>query len=116
MLKIKKTSISITRGDSAYISFSLSDLEGNPLVLEDGDRVRCQVRMRPIDGELLFDGVITEAPNGEMIWHIYPEDTASLDVGDYYWDAQVEYSNGDIFTFVDVSDFTILPEVTLGRG
>ena len=38
-----------------------------------------------------------------------------LDVGDYYWDAQVEFSNGDIFSFIPVSKFKLISEVTMGE-
>lgn len=37
----------------------------------------------------------------------------NAEIGTYYWDAQVEYANGDVFTFVEVSRFTLLPEITL---
>lgn len=37
----------------------------------------------------------------------------NAEIGTYYWDAQVEYTNGDVFTFVEVSRFTLLPEITL---
>ena len=114
MIKIKKTSISLTRGDSAYINFTLTDINGEPLQLAAGDRVRCQVRKEPVTGELLFDGEVTYSQQGNQItWHIHPSDTANAQIGTYYWDAQVEYANGDIYTFVDVSEFTLLPEVTL---
>lgn len=116
MIKIKKTSISITRGDSAYISFALTNADGNPIDLSTEDKVRCQVRKEPVTGELLFDGEITQSDEEGVIWHIRPEDTAELEVGEYFWDAQIEYADGDIFTFVDVSAFNVLPEVTLGRG
>ena len=114
MIKIKKTSISITRGDSAYILFALTDADGNPIELSGQDKVRCQVRKEPTTGELLFEGEIIQNDDG-IVWHIRPEDTVALE-GEYYWDAQIEYGDGDIYTFVDVSAFNVLPEVTLGRG
>lgn len=118
MIKIDKTNISITRGDSAYIQFNLKDASGNRVVLTNMDVVRCQVRDDKIDGELVFEGTIErEYVNNTITWHIRPEDTAELDFSDdettYYWDAQVEFRNGDVFTFVDVSKFNILPEITM---
>lgn len=112
MITINKTDISITRGDSAYITFSITDGSGTPIVLNNGDVVRCQVRDQNVDGDLVFEGTINRNGN-DIIWHILPTDTAECSVGTYYWDAQVEYRNGDIYTFISVSKFIILPEITM---
>ena len=114
MIKINKTEISITRGDSAYIQFNLKDVAGNKLNLTNMDIVRCQVRDQDVDGDLVFEGeIIREYVNNTATWHIRPEDTADLEIGTYYWDAQVEFANGDVFTFVYVSKFNVLPEITI---
>lgn len=114
MITITKTDISITRGDTAYINFALTDSTGTAVVLQANDRVRCQVRDRDTDGELLFEGEMSYA-NNAITWHIRPEDTADAAPGTYYWDAQLEYVNGDIYTFVPVSRFTVLPEITVAE-
>lgn len=115
MIKINKTDITITRGDSAYIEFFLIDNMGQEVILDYGDVIRCQVR-EDCDGELIFNGDIERSTtSNQIIWHIHPDDTSGLDVGTYYWDAQVEYTNGDIFTFVDVSKFNVVKEITLTR-
>ena len=115
MIKINKTDISITRGDTAYIEFYLIDITGQPVVLDRDDIVRCQVRDE-CDGDLIFEGEIDRnMENNQIIWHIHPYDTEDLDIGTYYWDAQVEYPNGDIFTFVDVSKFNVVKEITLQK-
>lgn len=100
----------MTRGDTAYISFTLTDQTGEPVVLGDGDAVRCQVRKEPNGGELIFEGNVEIGD--EIVWHITPAETADVPVGAYYWDCQVEFSNGDIFTFIPVSIFMIADEVT----
>lgn len=115
MLKISGTKISLTRGDSAYITLVINqkvDNEDVPYELNDGDVVRCQVRNRPNDGELLFAGQI-DIVRDEIIWHIRPEDTKDAEVTEYYWDAQVETANGDIFTFISSSIFKLTDEVTM---
>ena len=112
MIEIRKYDISITRGDAAYITFDLRTANGQTAVLTQYDIVRCQVRDRKVDGELMFEGQV-ERDGNQFIWHIRPENTAGLEFGEYYWDAQVEYINGDIFTFIPVSRFVVLPEITL---
>ena len=74
--------------------------------------MRCQVRDEPSNGKLLFDGRISKSGE-DYLWYIKPEDTSELDIGKYYWDAQVELSNGDVFTFIPVSKFEIIDEVTI---
>lgn len=111
MIYINKTEIQITRGDSAYLTFNLKDTQGRTVTLSAYDNVRCQVRDQA-DGNLLFEGQV-ERDNDVFVWHIRPENTNDADIGTYYWDAQVEYVNGDIYSFVPVSKFIILPEITL---
>ena len=112
MLKISGNKISLTRGDSAYITLSINTDNGT-YELNDGDEVRVQVRDFPNTGELLFDGNIEMGLDGEIVWHIYPAQTTDLEVKTYYWDAQLETSNGDIFTFIPASPFKLLDEVTM---
>jgi hypothetical protein len=110
MLKISGNKISLTRGDSAYITLSIDDYE-----LNDGDVVRVQVRDIPNTGELLVEGDV-DVSGEEIVWHIYPYQTSNLEVKTYYWDAQLETSNGDIFTFIPASPFKLLDEVTMPNG
>lgn len=112
MLKIKRTNISLTRGDSAYITLTIKDGSGEIYDLNDGDKVSVQVRDAVNTGALLFDGNISISDDGEIIWYIKPSDTKNLEVGTYYYDAQLEMSNGDIFTFISASTFKLLDEVT----
>ena len=88
------------------------DGSGKKLELTSGDKVRCQVRNEPDSGTLLVEGRILKQGE-DYLWYIKPEDTVDLDVGDYYWDAQVEFSNGDIFSFIPVSKFKLISEVTM---
>ena len=112
MLITKKTNIALTRGDSAYITLVITNGDGSPFELSQGDTVRCQVRSSPTIGELLFEGDVSIDDDG-VIWHISPADTKNLSIGEYYWDAELELSNGDIFSFIPVSIFEVLDEVTL---
>jgi len=110
MLKIKRTNIYLTRGDSAYITLGISGVEPSA-----ADVVRCQVRKEPTGGELIIDAVAEQGAEDptQYLWYIRPADTAELTPGEYYWDAQIEIAeSGDIFSFVPVSSFIILDEVT----
>lgn len=112
MLKIKDTKIALTRGDSAYITLTILDKDGRPVEIGEDDIIRCQVRETVNGGELIFEGDI-EKVRDEYIWHIKPDDTRHREVKNYVWDAQLEYPNGDIFTFIKPSLFKLMDEVTM---
>lgn len=111
MLKCSGTNISITRGDSAYITLTILDGSGNKYQFNDGDKISIDVRTKPNTGKLVFNATI-DIVNGEIVWHILPENTRNLQVKTYYWDAQLTTSNGDVFTFITSSSFRLLDEVT----
>ena len=105
--------ISITRGDSAYLSLNLRDKLRHPIELGNQDILHIQVREKPNGGTILFEGTIENDLNDDsLIWHIYPEDTKQAPKNEYFWDAQIELFNGDVFTWIPVSKFILLPEVT----
>lgn len=107
--------IYLTRGDSGYIDFDLVDEAGNPIDIGENAIVRCHVRKAPNGGDLLFEGQI-EVVDNKATWHIVPDNTKNAELDEYFWDAQLECSNGDVFTFVPVSSFKLMPEVTEKEG
>lgn len=113
MLTISGTKISLTRGDSAYITLNVYDADGSPYVLGDDDQIRCQIRTEPNTGDLVVSGEILYQEDGEIVWYLRPADTKNLEVKKYYWDAQLELSNGDVFTFIPPSIFKLTDEVTM---
>ena len=111
-IQVIKQNIWITRGDSGYISLDINPVDkyGDAYELTDDDTISIQVRKEPNGGELMFTADIVR--DGEIFWHIKPADTAEQPVGAYVWDGQVVLANGDVFSFVPVSDFHIVDEVT----
>ena len=118
MININGSDIKITKGDTAYIQIDLLDEAGEPLTVTDADTVRIQVRDRQTGGELLFVGSATlDTEDSCVQWHIRPEDTAEASPkSDYFWDGEIETETGDIYTFVNVSRFKVLPEITRKDG
>lgn len=123
MLNVSDTKIAITRGDSGYITINVLMGDDTPYILQEGDSIHIQVRDKANDGTLLFEGLIEEIEHVkeegieiEHVWYIRPEDTMNLNVGSYVWDAQLNLSNGDVFTFIPKSTFKITDEVTMEEG
>ena len=114
MLKIKGSKIWLTRGDSAYITLEPTVGDDEEVYqLQEGDTVHAQIRTEPNTGELLAEGEILHGDDGSVIWYLRPADTKDLDIGTYYWDAELDLSNGDIFTFITSSPFNVTDEVTM---
>lgn len=110
MLSIQGTNITITRGDSAYIDISIKDSKGNAYTPGADDKIRAQVRTDASSKTVLFE---SEIPYDTLVWHIKPEDTESAQMGkSYVYDMEIETAEGDIFTFIPLSSFTISKEVT----
>ena len=119
MLSITGTTISLTRGDSAYISLPILCPDGvTPYVVTNNDRVTLQVRTDTVSGssstepELVIDGRITIDENGVPIWSISPEESR-IPVGKYKWDVEITLGeSGDVTTY-NSGTFKITSEVTL---
>lgn len=118
MLSITGTTISITRGDSAYISLPILQADGvTPYEVTAADQVKLQVRTDVVTGststepELVIDGNIS-IQDGVPVWSLSPEDT-TLPVAKYKWDVQITLGDsGDVVTYLS-GTFKITSEVTL---
>ena len=110
MFEVRGTNIILTRGDTAYIQIRLFDSDGEPLTLQTGDVVRCQVK-KQIDQDPVINGEVFYGET-DVVWGIKPSDTSDLKSGVYFWDCELERGNNDIFTFIPFSKFVIAQEVT----
>ena len=113
----KKTcwDVEITKGDSAYILVALEDLQEQKIELRDIDVVRCEVRSE--QGTLLIEGTGEKQDGGYVLWHLVPEDTKGIEVGEYLWDMEVYMpDSNDVFTFIPTSNFVISAEQTRRGG
>jgi len=119
MFSINNGKIYITRGDSAYITISVVDAEGNAFALDNSVALRGQVRSILNDDEnlgFLFDADITiNEDDGTATWHIKPSDTATAVMGiPYYYDIELHIGE-DVYTIIS-STLNIRDEVTLPEG
>lgn len=112
-ITVVQQNVWITRGDSGYVTMDLKDDDDQPFDIGEGDVVRCHVRETAESESILFEADIT-VKDDEVTWHLLPENTEGLDIGTYAWDAEVRLSNGDVFTFIPVSEFHVIQDVTRG--
>lgn len=103
--------IVLTRGDSAYLDIKIYDKNKNPIILGEEDIVKCTIRDPESPNHALFAAKFVYTEDA-ITWHIYPEDTQGAQIKDYVYDMEVEFSNGDVFTFIPLSKFTLLSDST----
>lgn len=108
-MKVNKTDIYMTRGDSESIGVKL-----NGYTLTEGDKVELTVR-RSVGSGAVIHKTVTEFSDNTAVIPISPEDTQKLSFGKYVYDIQMTYG-GSVKTIVTPSAFEIGEEVTYGRN
>lgn len=106
MLTIKSNNdIHLTQGDSAYLTVEITNDDGTPYNIKEGDTLTMTVK----------------ATNGTKIFYktvqayesiiIEPKDTADVGVGRYKYDIQLNTEN-QVYTIIPVSFFFIEEGIT----
>ena len=108
MFRVVNNNISIIRGDSATITLTVTDANGDPYVILPTDSVTMMVRQTPTS-EVVMSKTFTDATLS-----IAPADTSSLPCGNYVYDVQLVHEDGWTDTIIPVHQFVVLPEVTYG--
>lgn len=115
MYEISGNTIRLTRGDSFYCAVGMTQ-GTTPYVPAEGDVVRFALkrnRLRPGGGEYADKDplILKVIPNDTLILHLAPEDTAGLEFGEYVYDIELTYANGDVDTFIETAPFVLEKEV-----
>lgn len=107
---VKKNTITLTRGDTFKCQVSLTDAEGNPYEPVEGDVVRFAVKKTCTDPdrELLIE---KQVDMETLILTLTPEDTKTMDFGEYVYDMELRTSDGLVDTFITASPFILTEEV-----
>jgi hypothetical protein len=108
MLSIKKTAISINRGDTAFITVTVRDANQQEYTLQEGDQLWFAVKKKATDTDY---AIAPKKLQGNVLT-IDHSDTIQLDFGTYVYDIQLINSKGYISTIIQPSDFNILQSVT----
>lgn len=110
MITFEDGAISLTRGDTAYLSLNLTTDNGEPYEFHDGDTVTLTVKKNYDEEEnYLFQKTI---PAGDT-FVIEPQDTKQYEYGRYIYDVQVNTAIGEVFTVIGPDTFKLTKEATL---
>lgn len=102
--------IKVVQGDDARINFSLKYASGTPYTFREGDKVVFTVRPRLSEEPVITKEVTVDTPAAIATVVLIPEDTATLRMGTYVYDAKLINGNGT-HTFCPLSDFMVVASV-----
>ena len=101
MLTIKQNNdIHLTQGDSAYLNVEITNDDGTPYNIKEGDTLTMTVKAT--NGTLIFSKTV-QAYESIII---EPQDTINVGVGRYKYDIQLNTEN-QVYTIISVSSFFI---------
>jgi len=107
-----RNTIYITRGDSAELTLTIKDTDGESYDFSN-DTVLFTVKTSVNTTDIIMQKTVTAAG----IITIDPEDTESLDYGKYFFDVEVTKQNGEVCTVIapisgKTPNFIVTEEVT----
>ena len=110
MYTVKKTSITLTRGDTFKAQISITDKDGNPYEPKEGDSVRFAMKKTYTDPDSKVL-IVKDIPTDTLILTLDSEDTKELPFGQYVYDIQLTTSAGEVDTFITKASLTLTEEV-----
>lgn len=106
-----KHTLEVIRGTTKSFSVNITDANGEPYSMEDGDVVRFGVKRESGDEAYLIKKEVTEGENGVFTFTLDPEDTIGLALGWYKYDIGLQ-TGDDYFNVIPYSRFVLAPNVT----
>ena len=98
--------IELTRGDTLKVKIDVL-INGETYIPRPEDSLRFAMKTTYNTSKLL---VHKDIPIDTCILHLEPQDTKKLRFGDYVYDIQITFANGDVNTFIS-GRFRLKPEV-----
>lgn len=111
-MRIVGTDLHMIRGDTEAIKVSCINERGETITLGSGDTIYFTVKKSTDTETKLLQKIVTTFSEGTALINIMPEDTKPFKPGVYYYDIQLNRSNGQVKTIIPPSKFVVEPEVT----
>lgn len=114
MYTVNNTTIKMTRGDTAIIQVAMTR-NGQPYELQEGDVVRFALKRAAMNAKKTeysdAKPLIKKTIGGDLVLRIDPQDTKPLGFGEYAYDIEITFADGEVDTFIHDAMLTLLPEV-----
>lgn len=98
--------VTLTRGDTLNVPVEVTNPDGTPYEMQDGDSLR--FKMTDVAGGSVL--IEKQIPTDTLILSISHSDTANLPFGTYFFDVQFTYASGSIETIIPEGQFCITAE------
>lgn len=98
--------IELTRGDTLHLEVEITNQNGEPYELEEGDKLEFTLKKNTTTEEFILKRQLSS--NQFTISH---EETKEMNYGTYVYDVQLTQENGDVTTIIKPSKFKITEEV-----
>ena len=110
MVKIKGSTISLTRGDTLDAALEILYGDGSPYKVQEGDVIRFALKRRYSDRDSV---ILKEIPADTLLLRLESSETKALraDWAPYAYDIQLTASDGSVDTFIDRGKFIVTDEV-----
>lgn len=107
MFTVNNNDISLTRGDTLFLTVDLTDSEGDKYVPREGDTLRLAMKKRVSSTELVM---LKDIPVDTLTFEIEPSDTKELAYGSYVYDIELTDAEGHVTTVI-MGKFKVTEEV-----
>ena len=110
MFDVTNNIITLTRGDYAELDISVSNRDGTPHILTEGETLTLSVKRKTADLTPIFQKVLKQGD--ELVFVFLPKDTKDLSFGTYKYDVEFNTADGKPDTIITPHDFIVGEEVT----
>lgn len=107
MFKVDGNNISMIRGDSGIFTITITDTNGSPVELTEGDVLTFTLRRTARNPAIILQKSLL---GGEL--NIKPADTEGLVFGAYVYDIELKRADGYVDTVIPPHEFLLMEEVT----
>ncbi len=106
--------ISIIKGTTNKFALTITDADGKPYALQNGDKIIFGVKLNSESSDYLLVKRLTKADvtDGACMISLVPEDTAALTHGRYFCDIGLQTADGDYYMVVPCCEFYINRAIT----
>lgn len=107
MFSVKDNTITVTRGDTLKIEIELQDASGERYNPSENDVIKIKAK-RTLDKELSID---KEIDHNNMAFELTSEECSKLSVGEYFYDLEITFENGDVNTPINYGKIIVRSDV-----
>lgn len=112
-----KQPLNIIRGTTNSFSITLTDEEGNPYVLEEGQEIVFGIKKKETDADCIIVKRTKGLIDGAYQFTLNPDDTLNLTVGKYFYDVGIQHGAKIYYNIIESSSFMIEQNITkIGDG